>query len=176
MVEGHVTPIDHRYFFIKGAMATPPQPTPDYAPMDGNVSSVTRTVRNGDPAGSATATYDDYAITVEATCTFRVRFSNMLRFAGMLGDNIGVLQANQTKLPNHPVKAGELMDGGECGTRTRGGGFASPTERSTNVRAGPCCIRIADGRPPRSAQNLLDSGALPSPLPSTATRSWRSSG
>jgi len=31
--------------------------------------------------------------------------------------------------------------GGECGTRTRGGGFAGRTERSTEVRDGPSCIQ-----------------------------------
>jgi len=107
MAGGHVTPIDHGYFYTKGAVATPPQQTRVYAPMAGNISSVTRTVR---PGGQNNApTYDDYAITIEATCTFRVRFSNMVRFSGGLGGAIGQLQANETKLPNYPVKAGELI-------------------------------------------------------------------
>lgn len=107
MAGGHVTPIDHGYFYTKGAMATPPQQTPVYAPMAGNVSSVTRTVRQNGLA--QVATYDDYAITIEATCTFRVRFSNMVRFSGGLGNAVGQLQANQTTLPNYAVKAGELI-------------------------------------------------------------------
>jgi hypothetical protein len=113
MIGGHVTPIDHGYFYIKGAVAHPPQQAAVYAPMGGNVSSVRRTVRNGDPAAkpdhAAAATYDDYAITIEATCTFRVRFSNMVRFAGALGDSIGQLEGNETKTPNYSVKAGELI-------------------------------------------------------------------
>jgi hypothetical protein len=72
MVGGHVTPIDHGYFYTKGAMATPPTQTAVYAPMAGNVAVVTRTVRQNGPG--QTATYDDYAITIEATCTFRVRW------------------------------------------------------------------------------------------------------
>jgi hypothetical protein len=107
MIGGHVTPIDHGYFYTKGALATPPQQAPVYAPMTGNVSSVTRTVRQSGPA--QTATYDDYAITVEATCTFRVRFSNMVRFGGGLGNAIGQLEPNETKTPNYAVKAGELI-------------------------------------------------------------------
>jgi hypothetical protein len=104
---GHVTPIDHGYFYTKGAVATPPQQTPVYAPLTGNISTVTRTVRlNGQ---SHAPTYDDDAVTIEATCTFRVRFSNLVRFAGGLGDAIGELQANQTKDPNYAVKAGELI-------------------------------------------------------------------
>jgi hypothetical protein len=104
---GHVTPIDHGYFYTKGAVATPPQQTPVYAPLDGNVSTVTRTVRlNGQ---NQAPTYDDDAVTIEATCTFRVRFSNLVRFAGGLGDAIGELPANQTKDPNYAVKAGELI-------------------------------------------------------------------
>jgi hypothetical protein len=104
---GHVTPIDHGYFYTKGAVATPPQQTPVYAPLDGNVSTVTRTVRqNGQ---NHAPTYDDDAITIEATCTFRVRFSNLVRFAGGLGNAIGELQANQTKDANYAVKAGELI-------------------------------------------------------------------
>ena len=94
-------------------MAHPPQQAPVYAPLDGKVTSVTRTVRHGDPAAkadrTATATYDDYAVTIEATCTFRVRFSNMVRFAGGLGDEVGQLGGNQSKTPNHTVKAGELI-------------------------------------------------------------------
>ena len=107
MIGGHVTPIDHGYFYTTGAAATPPRQTAVYAPMDGNVSSVTRTVRQSGPP--QTGTYDDYAITIEATCTFRVRFSNMVRFGGALGDTIGPLEANQSSVPNDAVKAGELI-------------------------------------------------------------------
>jgi hypothetical protein len=102
---GHVTPIDHGYFYIKGASASPPQQAPVYAPMDGVISSVSRSVRGGAP----TATYDDYAVTIEASCAFRVRFSNMVRFAGTLGDRVGQLSGNETKMPDYPVKAGELI-------------------------------------------------------------------
>jgi hypothetical protein len=121
MIGGHVTPIDHGYFYIKGAVATPPVQAPVYAPLNGNISSVTRSVRNGDPAasGSASATYDDYAVTIEATCTFRVRFSNLVRFAGTLGDKVGQLPANQSEQPNYAVKAGELI--GYTGLPTAGG-------------------------------------------------------
>src|ERR1044072_4977833 len=90
----------------------PRQPRVD-APMDGNIAVVTRTVRQGDPAAKAdhpaTATYDDDALTIEASCTFRVRFSNLVRFAGGLADDIGQLDGNQTKTPNYAVKAGELI-------------------------------------------------------------------
>jgi hypothetical protein len=104
---GHVTPIDHGYFYTKGAVATPPHQTPVYAPLTGNISTVTRTVRlNGQ---NHAATYDDDAVTIEATCTFRVRFSNLVRFAGGLADAIGEVPANQTKNPNYAVKAGELI-------------------------------------------------------------------
>src|SRR2546430_11266144 len=106
MIGVQFTPIDHGYSYTKGAVAPPPRQTPVYAPMDGNVSSVTRTVRQSGTA--QTATYDDYAITLEATCTFRVRFSNMVRFSGGLGNAIGQLEGNQSKAPNYAVKAAEL--------------------------------------------------------------------
>jgi hypothetical protein len=113
MIGGHVTPIDHGYFYIKGAVAHPPQQAAVYAPMDGIVSSVTRTIRLSAPAAkpdhTASASFDDYAITIEATCTFRVRFSNMVRFAGALGDKVGQLAGNENKTPNYTVKAGELI-------------------------------------------------------------------
>jgi hypothetical protein len=114
MIGGHVTPIDHGYFYVKGALANPPVQDPVYSPLDGTVSVVTRSVRNGDPGGTAggasqTATYDDYAITIEATCTFRVRFSNLVRFSGTLGIAIGQLQGNESKSPNYAVKSGELI-------------------------------------------------------------------
>src|SRR5437588_7367183 len=109
MIGGHVTPIDHGYFYIKGAVAHPPQQAAVYAPLGGKVSTVTRTVRHGDPAVKPDHTYDDYAITIEATCTFRVRFSNLVRFAGALGDRIGQLDGDESKTPDYPVKAGELI-------------------------------------------------------------------
>jgi hypothetical protein len=104
MIGAHVTPIDHGYFYIKGAMANPPREAPVFAPLAGNISRVTRSVRNG-----ATTTYDDYALSIEATCTFRVRFSNLVRFAGALADKVGQLNANESQLPNYAVKAGELI-------------------------------------------------------------------
>jgi hypothetical protein len=104
MAGGHVTPIDHGYFYVKGALASPPVQAAVYSPMDGNISTVTRSVR-----GAGNSGYDDYAITIEATCTFRVRFSNLVRFAGPLGSTIGQLQGNETKNPNYAVKAGELI-------------------------------------------------------------------
>lgn len=107
MIGGHVTPIDHGYFYIKGALANPAREAPVYSPIDGNIATVTRTVRNGGPGQGAT--YDDAAITIEASCTFRVRFSNLLRFGGTLGNTIGQLQANETKSPNYAVRAGELI-------------------------------------------------------------------
>jgi hypothetical protein len=107
MIGSHVTPIDHGYFYTKGAMATPARQTPVYAPMAGNVSSLSRTVRQNGMGGAPT--YDDYAITIEATCTFRVRFSNMVRFSGGLAKAVGQLQANQSAFPNYAVSAGELI-------------------------------------------------------------------
>lgn len=104
MAGGHVTPIDHGAIYIKGASATPAYQSPVYAPMDGNLSVVTRTVR-----GSGSSAYDDYAVTIEATCTFRVRYSNLVSFAGTIGSIIGQLQGNETKSPNYAVKSGELI-------------------------------------------------------------------
>src|SRR5437660_5616252 len=83
-IGGHVTPIDHGYFYIKGAAAKPPTIAPVYAPFDGNISVVSRTIRTASPGSNARAqvmeTYDDDAITIEATCTFRVRYSNLVKF------------------------------------------------------------------------------------------------
>lgn len=108
-IGGHVTPIDHGYFYIKGATANPPQTAAVYAPLDGIVTSVTRTVRNGGSGPTHPATYDDYAITISATCTFRVRFSNMLGYSGGLAKVVGNLPANQSESPNYAVRAGELI-------------------------------------------------------------------
>jgi len=113
MVGGHVTPIDHGYFYIKGAFTKPQTQAPVYAPMDGTISTVARTVRQAPPAAksdsSAPATYDDDALTIEASCTFRVRFSNLVRFAGGLATAVGQVDPNQSKTPNYAVKAGELI-------------------------------------------------------------------
>jgi hypothetical protein len=57
MAGGHVTPIDHGYFYTKGALANPPYQTPVYAPINGNISVVTLSVRlNGQ---NNAPTYDD---------------------------------------------------------------------------------------------------------------------
>lgn len=106
-IGGHVTPIDHGYFYIKGAIAKPPKIAPVYAPLAGIVTSVTRTVRKGD--GQNAKTYNDYAVTISATCTFRVRFSNLVKFDGNLDKHIGQLKENESKTPNYAVKAGELI-------------------------------------------------------------------
>jgi hypothetical protein len=104
MIGAHVTPIDHGYFYIKGAQANPPRQAAIFAPLDGNISVVNRSVRSG-PTGN----YDDYALSIEASCTFRVRFSNLIRFAGGLGDKVGRLNGNESQHPNYAVKAGELI-------------------------------------------------------------------
>ena len=155
-IGGHVTPIDHGYFYINGAFSNPTAQAPVYAPLDGIVTSVTRTVRNGDP-GAATgssqrATYDDYAITVAATCTFRVVFSNLSRFAGALAAKVGQLSSNQTSMPNYVVKSGELI--GYTGLPTANGidvsvqndqttlsGFINPAQYTA---AEPSKIHVVD--------------------------------
>jgi hypothetical protein len=104
MIGAHVTPIDHGYIYIKGAMMNPPQQAPVFAPLDGNISRVSRSIRSG-PAG----TYSDYALGIEASCTFRVVFSNLVRLAGGLSDKVGQLQPNESQTPNYAIKAGELM-------------------------------------------------------------------
>ncbi len=104
MAGGHVTPIDHGYIYVKGAVASPPVQDSVFSPMAGNISVVTRSLR-----GTGSSAYDDYGVTIEATCTFRVRFSNLVRFAGALSNMIGQLQGNETKNPNYAVKAGELI-------------------------------------------------------------------
>src|SRR5438309_131358 len=72
MIGGHVTPIDHGYFYIRGAFEEPSRQAAVRSPLGGVITSVTRTARQGGVNGS----FDDYAVTIEATCTFRVRFSN----------------------------------------------------------------------------------------------------
>ncbi len=114
MIGGHVTPIDHGYFYIRGAFETPPRQAAVRSPLAGVITSVTRTARQG-PNGS----YDDYAVTIEATCTFRVRFSNLVDFAGRLGDKVGQLQPNQSATPNYTVAEGELI--GHTGQPTANG-------------------------------------------------------
>jgi hypothetical protein len=104
VIGGHVTPIDHGYFYIKGTFETPPQRAAVRSPLAGVVTSVTRTSRQG-PNGN----FDDYAVTIEATCTFRVRFSNLDDFAGGLGNSVGQLQPNQSAIPEYTVKEGELI-------------------------------------------------------------------
>lgn len=105
MVGGHVTPIDHGYFYIKGSFEKPPRQMAVKSPFRGVITSVTRTVRHGGMAGD----YDDYAVTIEATCTFRIRYSNLAKFAGGLKHKVGRLQPNQNATPYYVVKKGELI-------------------------------------------------------------------
>jgi hypothetical protein len=104
MTGGHVTPIDHGYFYVRGAFAQPPRQAAVKSPLAGVITSVTRTARQG-PNGS----YDDYAVTIEATCTFRVRFSNLDSFAGSLAGRVGELQPNESAAPDYEVAEGELI-------------------------------------------------------------------
>ncbi|MBX4197242.1 hypothetical protein KW801_01650 [Candidatus Saccharibacteria bacterium] len=108
-IGGHVTPIDHGYFYIKGALANPTTQAAVYAPFDGIVTNVSLSVRNSGSGSTHPETYNDYAVSVDATCNFRVRFSNMVRFAGGLADKVGQLQNNQIKTPAYAVKSGELI-------------------------------------------------------------------
>jgi hypothetical protein len=108
-IGGHVTPIDHGYFYIKGAMAKPATQAPVYAPFDGVITNVSLSVRNGGGGPGQPATYNDYAVSVDATCNFRVRFSNLVRFAGGLADKVGQISNNQIKTPAYSVKSGELI-------------------------------------------------------------------
>jgi len=105
-VGGHVTPIDHGYFYIKGVFAKPATLAAVYAPLDGVITRVTRTVRNN---STNSGTFDDYAVSIEATCTFRVRFSNLLKFDGGLAQKVGQLAANQSAAISYNVKAGERI-------------------------------------------------------------------
>lgn len=109
MIGGHVTPIDHGYFYIKGAQASPPQPAAVYAPLDGVITAVSRSTRTQGSGPTPPATYDDYAVTIAGTCAFRVRFSNLLRFAGALAHQVGSLQPNDAKDPQLTVRAGDLI-------------------------------------------------------------------
>jgi hypothetical protein len=108
-IGGHVTPIDHGYIYIKGAMGSPPRLAAVYAPLDGVVTQISRTVRNEGSGATHPATYDDDAITIEATCTFRVRFSNLVSFDGVLKEQASDLKANDQKKINLTVKAGDLV-------------------------------------------------------------------
>jgi hypothetical protein len=104
MIGAHVTPIDHGYVYIKGARENPPRQVAVKAPLQGVITSVGRTIRQG-PSGD----YDDYALTIEATCAFRVRFSNLVKFAGGLQDQLGELQPGQQTTANYDVAEGELI-------------------------------------------------------------------
>lgn len=105
-IGGHVTPIDHGYFYIKGANAKPPTLAGVYAPIDGKISTAGRQVRTG---GIGSAKYDDYALTFEASCTFRVRYSNLVKFAGEFGSKVGQIAENQSVTPDFAIKAGDLI-------------------------------------------------------------------
>ncbi len=104
MIGGHVTPIDHGYFYIKGAMEKPARQAKVYSPFSGIITSVTRTARSG-PNGN----YDDYALSIDATCSFEIRFSNLVKFAGGLSEKIGELKPNESMTPDYSVKEGELI-------------------------------------------------------------------
>lgn len=105
MIGGHVTPIDHGYFYVKGAVEDPPRRADVRAPLAGVITSVSRTARQGGIFGD----YDDFALTIEATCTFRVRFSNLVDIGGALAQRIGDLRPNQTVIANYAVKERELI-------------------------------------------------------------------
>lgn len=113
MIGGHVTPIDHGYFYVKQAMLNPPQKAAVYSPIDGVITAMHREHRGGDAGTKADASnnseYDDYSLTIEASCTFRVRFSNLTEFGGPIGERVGDFAAGQSATPQYRVNAGELI-------------------------------------------------------------------
>jgi len=105
MIGGHVTPIDHGYFYIKGSTEAPPRRAGVRSPFAGVITAVSRTTRQGGIDGA----FDDYAVTIEATCTFRARFSNMTGFTGGLQAAVGDLPPGRSATPDYHVVEGELI-------------------------------------------------------------------
>lgn len=104
MVGDHVTPIDHGYFYSKYGYDADVKPVAVRAPAKGVITAVSLMVRR-----DRGRIYNDYQITIEHTCTFSTRFSNMTSLSKLILDKTGVLVSNQYLNPKMTVREGDII-------------------------------------------------------------------
>ena len=112
MIHGHVTPIDHLYFYpINPEMKSPPYYVNIYAPADGKIVYAWR---SGKPAEKHLQEINDYTLVVEHTCDFYTILGQMVDISPRLKQEIGTLDGGSWKHVRIPIKEGEIV-GEEAG-------------------------------------------------------------
>ena len=103
MIGGHVTPIDHGYFFGNDRLNATPDQFEIYSPAQGVIIELSRTNRNGSPP------FIDHAITMEFPDGLSVHYSNMSSFSPHVLEQSGPVEVNINKGVSIPVEEGELV-------------------------------------------------------------------
>ena len=104
MVGGHVTPVDHQYFYPKGWRKGAAE-VPIFAPADGTIVSVTRYASGNNIEGLASG--DGYDIVIEHSCTFYSKLGLLTGLSDGVAKKLGPVERGREKHTSIPVKAGE---------------------------------------------------------------------
>lgn len=104
MVGGHVTPVDHQYFYPVG-WRSGNQEVPIFAPASGNIVSVIRYASGSNIEGLASR--DGYDIVIEHSCTFYSKLGLLTGLEDEIAKQLGLIGRGQQKSTHIPVTAGQ---------------------------------------------------------------------
>lgn len=108
MIGGHVTPIDHMYFY--------PKPTPGnrfsaavYAAADGTITNIQHRGELTNGPADARPGSDEFRMTIEQTCNQGYYYDLITKLAPDLKAKVGTLKAYDSKPLDIQIKAGQLI-------------------------------------------------------------------
>ncbi len=107
MWKGHVTPIDHQYYYPLNVLAVPVQEYPVYAPADGYVVRVSRTGNFQVEAGLAPR--DNYDILIQHSCNTYTLLTLVTGITAEMSAAIGTLERGTGKNTYIKVTAGQQI-------------------------------------------------------------------
>ncbi len=104
MVGGHVTPVDHQYFYPTGWRKGAAE-VPIFAPADGTIVSVTRYASGNNIEGLASR--DGYDIIIEHSCTFYSKLGLLTGISDEVAKKLGPIERGREKHTGISIRAGE---------------------------------------------------------------------
>ncbi|MFD0751296.1 hypothetical protein ACFQZS_14190 [Mucilaginibacter calamicampi] len=107
MWKGHVTPIDHQYYYPLNVLAVPVQEYPVYAPADGYVIRVSRTGNFQVEAGLAPR--DNYDILIQHSCNTYTLLTLVTGITAEMSAAIGQLERGTGKSTYIKITAGQQI-------------------------------------------------------------------
>ncbi len=106
MVGGHVTPVDHQYFYPIGWNAGGAD-VPIFSPADGVIVSVFRYLSTRNIEGLESK--DGYDMIIEHSCTFYTKLGLLTGISGEIAKQVGSVEPGREKDVRVPVKAGQQV-------------------------------------------------------------------